>query len=90
MCAARLPHPSECDLFYVDRDTLFSFHKVRAIPGGLTSRLFLCSGQLRVVVLSSSQGACEHGVGWLVASPLPGGGDRPRVGRMAAATRAWE
>ena len=25
---ARLPHPSECDLFYIDRDTLFSYHKV--------------------------------------------------------------
>ncbi|KIY97539.1 putative N-acetyltransferase 10 [Monoraphidium neglectum] len=23
----KLPHPSECDLFYVERDTLFSFHK---------------------------------------------------------------
>jgi len=24
----RLPHPSQCDLYYVQRDTLFSFHKV--------------------------------------------------------------
>ena len=24
---ARLPHPSECELYYVNRDTLFSFHK---------------------------------------------------------------
>jgi N-acetyltransferase 10 len=24
---AKLPHPSSCDLFYVERDTLFSFHK---------------------------------------------------------------
>lgn len=23
----RLPHPSECNLYYVNRDTLFSFHK---------------------------------------------------------------
>ncbi|KAG6481136.1 hypothetical protein ZIOFF_057731 [Zingiber officinale] len=23
----RLPHPSECDLYYVNRDTLFSYHK---------------------------------------------------------------
>jgi hypothetical protein len=23
----KLPHPSECDLFFVERDTLFSFHK---------------------------------------------------------------
>eukprot|EP00898_Chlorokybus_atmophyticus_P002421 jgi/Chlat1/317/Chrsp1S03186 len=23
----RLPHPGECDLYYVNRDTLFSFHK---------------------------------------------------------------
>ncbi|GBF87381.1 N-acetyltransferase [Raphidocelis subcapitata] len=23
----KLPHPGECDLFYVERDTLFSFHK---------------------------------------------------------------
>eukprot|EP00271_Cylindrocystis_brebissonii_P001199 TRINITY_DN11501_c0_g1_i1.p1 TRINITY_DN11501_c0_g1~~TRINITY_DN11501_c0_g1_i1.p1 ORF type:complete len:745 (-),score=153.66 TRINITY_DN11501_c0_g1_i1:169-2319(-) len=23
----RLPHPSECELYYVNRDTLFSFHK---------------------------------------------------------------
>ena len=22
----KLPHPGECDLFYVERDTLFSFH----------------------------------------------------------------
>ena len=26
---ARLPHPSECDLYYINRDTLFSYHKVR-------------------------------------------------------------
>lgn len=26
---ARLPHPSECELYHVERDTLFSFHKVR-------------------------------------------------------------
>lgn len=25
---ARLPHPSECDLYYINRDTLFSYHKV--------------------------------------------------------------
>ncbi|KAF6255647.1 GNAT acetyltransferase 2-domain-containing protein [Scenedesmus sp. NREL 46B-D3] len=24
---AKLPHPSSCELFYVERDTLFSFHK---------------------------------------------------------------
>eukprot|EP00891_Asterochloris_glomerata_P009605 jgi/Astpho2/9605/Aster-03877 len=24
---ARLPHPSECDLYYINRDTLFSYHK---------------------------------------------------------------
>ncbi|PRW57974.1 N-acetyltransferase 10 [Chlorella sorokiniana] len=24
---ARLPHPDECDLYYVERDTLFSYHK---------------------------------------------------------------
>ena len=23
----RLPHPDECDLFYVNRDTLFSYHR---------------------------------------------------------------
>lgn len=23
----KLPHPDSCDLFYVERDTLFSFHK---------------------------------------------------------------
>jgi hypothetical protein len=23
----RLPHPSECELYYVDRDTLFSYHR---------------------------------------------------------------
>lgn len=23
----RLPAPSECDLYYVNRDTLFSYHK---------------------------------------------------------------
>lgn len=27
----RLPHPSECDLYYVERDTLFSYHKVGSI-----------------------------------------------------------
>lgn len=26
-CVARFPHPSECCLYYVNRDTLFSFHK---------------------------------------------------------------
>ncbi len=25
----RLPHPDQCELYYVERDTLFSFHKVR-------------------------------------------------------------
>ena len=32
---ARLPHPDECDLFYVSRDTLFSYHRaseVRVLP----------------------------------------------------------
>ena len=24
----RLPHPDECELYYVERDTLFSYHKV--------------------------------------------------------------
>lgn len=24
---SRMPHPSECDLYYVNRDTLFSYHK---------------------------------------------------------------
>jgi N-acetyltransferase 10 len=24
---AKLPHPDSCELFYVERDTLFSFHK---------------------------------------------------------------
>lgn len=24
----QLPHPDECELYYVERDTLFSFHKV--------------------------------------------------------------
>ncbi|KAA6428370.1 MAG: N-acetyltransferase 10 [Trebouxia sp. A1-2] len=24
---ARLPHPTECDLYYINRDTLFSYHK---------------------------------------------------------------
>ena len=28
---ARLPHPTECDLFYINRDTLFSYHKVRSM-----------------------------------------------------------
>jgi len=23
----KLPHPSSCELYYVERDTLFSFHK---------------------------------------------------------------
>ena len=25
----RLPHPEECNLYYVERDTLFSYHQVR-------------------------------------------------------------
>jgi N-acetyltransferase 10 len=28
---AKLPHPDECELFYVERDTLFSYHKVRVM-----------------------------------------------------------
>ena len=28
---ARLPHPDECDLFYVNRDTLFSYHKASEV-----------------------------------------------------------
>ena len=27
---ARLPHPTECELYYINRDTLFSYHKVPA------------------------------------------------------------
>ena len=27
---ARLPHPSECELYYINRDTLFSYHQVCA------------------------------------------------------------
>jgi hypothetical protein len=26
---ARLPHPGECELYHIERDTLFSYHKVR-------------------------------------------------------------
>ena len=29
---AKLPHPEECELFYVERDTLFSYHKVCLDP----------------------------------------------------------
>ena len=28
---ARLPHPTECDLYYINRDTLFSYHKVGSL-----------------------------------------------------------
>ena len=28
---ARLPHPDECDLFYVSRDTLFSYHRASEV-----------------------------------------------------------
>ena len=28
---ARLPHPSECELYYINRDTLFSYHTVCAM-----------------------------------------------------------
>jgi N-acetyltransferase 10 len=31
----KLPHPDECDLFYVERDTLFSYHKVCCVGGRL-------------------------------------------------------
>lgn len=24
----QLPHPSDCELYFVERDTLFSYHKV--------------------------------------------------------------
>ena len=27
----QLPHPSDCELYFVERDTLFSYHKVRSI-----------------------------------------------------------
>lgn len=39
--ANRLPPPGECDLYYVNRDTLFSYHK--------DSELFL---QVRHLILS--------------------------------------
>ena len=29
---SRLPHPSECELYMVERDTLFSYHKVPLCP----------------------------------------------------------
>lgn len=29
---AAMPHPDECELYYVERDTLFSYHKARAAP----------------------------------------------------------
>ena len=27
LSVSRIPSPSECDLYYVNRDTLFSYHK---------------------------------------------------------------
>ena len=37
---ARLPHPTECDLYYINRDTLFSYHKVK--PHTLSVILSAC------------------------------------------------
>ena len=36
----RLPHPGECELYHVERDTLFSYHKARR-PGIIP---LTCSG----------------------------------------------
>ncbi|KAF8716416.1 hypothetical protein HU200_026352 [Digitaria exilis] len=41
----RLPHPKECDLYYVNRDTLFSYHK--------ESEIFLQYGNIIVLYLIS-------------------------------------
>ncbi len=45
---ARLPHPTECDLYYINRDTLFSYHKVEltaSTPLLRLTTLHVCSIQ---------------------------------------------
>lgn len=37
---SRLPHPKECDLYYINRDTLFSYHKESEIFLQVTLNLF--------------------------------------------------
>ena len=39
----RLPHPDECDLFYVNRNTLFSYHRASEVKRLLGGQLTLQS-----------------------------------------------
>lgn len=69
----KLPHPSACELFYVERDTLFSFHKAseaflqqvceRVCGWGVSVRLWLRVERL----------LCGSPNAWLHAVHLPDG-----------------
>ena len=48
---ARLPHPTECDLYYINRDTLFSYHKV---PAFIDQQLY-----------TTLHGVCARHYSWL-------------------------
>ncbi len=55
----KLPHPGQCELYYVERDTLFSFHKVRrraasALPCAL------CCSCARAERASAAQSSSQH------------------------------
>ena len=64
---ARLPHPSECDLYYINRDTLFSYHRVSnchtrtpfacdmMTPGALCTLTLLC----QLYVMRSTGSICS-------------------------------
>ena len=51
---AQLPHPSQCDLYYVERDTLFSYHKVSLPPAVLFEYLHDDSHATKQLLLQTS------------------------------------
>ena len=51
----QLPHPSDCELYYVERDTLFSYHKVVC----LHSLLNPCQAASATTSLPSASGLSD-------------------------------
>ena len=64
---ARLPHPTECDLYYINRDTLFSYHKVHQpthmLQCYLPVRVFFMACMTFSLLLVEVWGSCIHVVG---------------------------
>lgn len=63
---ARLPHPNECELYYVERDTLFSYHKVPADHAPVP--LPACCWSVSLPPAQASEAFLQRAMALLVAS----------------------